>query len=221
MITVFTMEREYPYGTLRSTNGSKVKVVLEEKGLPYHVETVSPGAVWKKQPEILANHPLGKVPWIDDDGVVLYDSTVINEYLNEKRANNPLLPATPGQRAVARALENYGDEGVLSKFLPMIWMPWWSPEDQRDAQAMERGRQGLREEVFPFLQQTLSGQDYLCGDFSLADVPMMTVAMVLEVDGMDTSSFPEVADYLQRLRQRDSYQAISPQERMAETAGSE
>ena len=86
---------------------------------------------------------------------------------------------------------------------------------------MERGRQGLREEVFPFLQRTLSGQDYLCGDFSLADVPMMTVAMVLEVDGMDTSSFPEVADYLQRLRQRDSYQAISPQERMAETAGSE
>lgn len=221
MITVFTMEREYPYGTLRSTNGSKVKVVLEEKGLPYHVETVSPGAVWKKQPEILANHPLGKVPWIDDDGLVLYDSTVINEYLNEKRANNPLLPATPGQRAVARALENYGDEGVLSKFLPMIWMPWWSPEDQRDAQAMERGRQGLREEVFPFLQRTLSGQDYLCGDFSLADVPMMTVAMVLEVDGMDTASFPEVADYLQRLRQRDSYQAISPQERMAETAGSE
>ena len=220
MITVFTMEREYPYGTLRSTNGSKVKVVLEEKGLPYHVETVSPGAVWKKQPEILANHPLGKVPWIDDDGVVLYDSTVINEYLNEKRANNPLLPATPGQRAVARALENYGDEGVLSKFLPMIWMPWWSPEDQRDAQAMERGRQGLREEVFPFLQQTLSGQDYLCRDFSLADVPMMTVAMVLEVDGMDTSSFPEVADYLQRLRQRDSYLAISPQESMAETAGS-
>jgi glutathione S-transferase len=221
MITVFTMEREYPYGTLRSTNGSKVKVVLEEKGLPYQVETVSPGAVWKKQPEILANHPLGKVPWIDDDGLVLYDSTVINEYLNEKRANNPLLPATPGQRAVARALENYGDEGVLSKFLPMIWMPWWSPEDQRDAQAMERGRQGLREEVFPFLQRTLSGQDYLCGDFSLADVPMMTVAMVLEVDGMDTSSFPEAADYLQRLRQRDSYQAISPQERMAETAGSE
>ena len=220
MITVFTMEREYPYGTLRSTNGSKVKVVLEEKGLPYQVETVSPGAVWKKQPEILANHPLGKVPWIDDDGLVLYDSTVINEYLNEKRANNPLLPATPVQRAVARALENYGDEGVLSKFLPMIWMPWWSPEGQRDAQAMERGRQGLREEVFPFLQQTLSGQDYLCGDFSLADVPMMTVAMVLEVDGMDTSSFPEVADYLQRLRQRDSYLAISPQESMAETAGS-
>jgi len=221
MIKLFTMEREYPYGTLRSTNGSKVKVVLEEKGLPYQVETVSPGAVWKKQPEILAKHPLGKVPWIEDDGFVLYDSTVINEYLNEKCANNPLLPAIPAQRALARALENYGDEGVLSKFLPMIWMPWWSPEDQRDVQSMEQGRQGLREQVFPFLLQTLSGQDYLCGDFSLADVPMMMVAMVLQVDGMDTSHYPEVAEYLQRLRQRDSYQAISPQNSLSETAGSE
>lgn len=221
MITLFTMERDYPYGTLRSTNGSKVKVVLEEKGLPYQVETVSPGAVWKKLPEILANHPLGKVPWIDDDGLVLYDSTVINEYLNEKEPNNPLLPTRSDLRAHARALENYGDEGVLGKFLPMIWMPWWSPEDQRDSQAMESGRQGLREQIFPFLQKTLSGQDYLCGDFSLADVPMMTVAMVLEVDGMDTSPFPEVAEYLQRLRQRDSYRAISPQKSVAQTAGSQ
>ena len=46
MITLFTMERDYPYGTLRSTNGSKTKVVLEEKGLAYQTKTVSPGAVW-------------------------------------------------------------------------------------------------------------------------------------------------------------------------------
>ncbi len=220
MITLFTMERDYPYGTLRSTNGSKVKVVLAEKGANYQVETVSPGAVWKKQPEILANHPLGKVPWIQDDGLVLYDSTVINEYLNDKWADRPLLPSDVALRGQARALENYGDEGVLSKFLPMIWMPWWSPEDQRDAAAMERGRQGLRDEIFPFLQRTLNGQDYLCGDFTLADVPMMVVAMVLEVDGMDVSAAPEVADYFQRLRERASYQVISPQQSVEQTARS-
>ncbi len=220
MITLFTMERDYPYGTLRSTNGSKVKVVLAEKGANYQVETVSPGAVWKKQPEILANHPLGKVPWIQDDGLVLYDSTVINEYLNDKWTDRPLLPSDVAQRGLARALENYGDEGVLSKFLPIIWMPWWSPADQRDADAMERGRQGLRDEIFPFLQRTLNGQDYLCGDFTLADVPMMVVAMVLEVDGMDVSDAPEVADYFQRLRQRASYQVISPQRSVEQTARS-
>ena len=151
MITLYTMERDYPYGTLRSTNGSKTKVVLEEKGLAYQVETVSPGAVWKKLPEILAKHPLGKVPWIEDGDLVIYDSTVINEYLNEKSENNPLLAREPAKRARARALENYADEGVLSKLLPLIWMPWWSAEEQRDADSMEKGRQGLRDQIFPFL----------------------------------------------------------------------
>lgn len=114
MITLFTMEREYPWGTLRSTNGSKTKVVLEEKGIAYRVQTVKPGDVWKKLPEVLQYHPLGKVPWIIDRGQVVYDSTVINEYLEEAYPTPALMPPDPINRARVRALENYGDEGVLS-----------------------------------------------------------------------------------------------------------
>ena len=54
MITLYTMERDYPYGTLRSTNGCKTKVVLEEKSLDYQIVGVRPGDVWKKVPEVLA-----------------------------------------------------------------------------------------------------------------------------------------------------------------------
>jgi glutathione S-transferase len=90
-------------------------------------------------------------------------------------------------------------------------MPWWSPEDQRDQEGMQKGRDGLTNEVFPFLESTLASQDYLCGDFSLADVPMMAVAMVLQVDGLDTSGFPQVTAYLERLRARSSYTVINPQ----------
>lgn len=218
MITLYTMEREYPYGTLRSTNGSKTKVVLEEKALAYQVECVRPGDVWKKVPEVLAKHPLGKVPWIEDGGHTVYDSTVINEYLNDAYPEPPLLASDPVRRARARALENYGDEGVLSKFLPLIWMPWWSPEDQRDKESMEKGRVGLRDQVFPFLETQLE-DDYLAGEFSLADVPFMSVAMVLQVDGMSVDDFPDTAAYLQRLRGRDSYRAIDPATPLAESAG--
>jgi glutathione S-transferase len=216
MIILYTMERAYPYGTLRSTNGSKTKVVLEEKGLDYQVQMVKPGDVWKKVPEVLAKHPLGKVPWIDDGDFTLYDSTVINEYLNEKESQSPLLPTDLQQRAQARALENYGDEGVLSKFLPLIWMPWWSPEEQRDQASMQKGRDGLTKQVFPFLEATLAGRQYLCDQFSLADVPMMSVAMVLQVDGMDTSAFTEVHAYFARLRDRPSYAAINPDTPLSE-----
>jgi glutathione S-transferase len=158
------------------------------------------------------------VPWIEDGELTVYDSTVINEYLNEKSDHAPLLPQDVALRAKARALENYADEGVLSKFLPMIWMPWWAPEEQRDRDAMQKGRDGLVREIFPFLEGALGEQDYLCGEFSLADVPMMSVAMVLEVDGMDSSSFTTVSDYFARLRSRPSYQAITPSNSCADTA---
>lgn len=166
-------------------------------------------------PQVLAKHPLGKVPWIDDGDFTLYDSTVINEYLNEKVSANPLLPDDLKQRARVRALENYGDEGVLSKHLPLIWMPWWSPEEQRDADSMQKGRDGLLRDVFPFLTSVLGQRDYLCGEFSLADVPMMAVAMVLQVDGMALQEFSEVETYLNRLRARPSYRAIDPQTPLA------
>jgi len=218
MIVLYTMEREYPYGTLRSTNGSKTKVVLEEKGLPYQVECVRPGDVWKKVPEVLAKHPLGKVPWIDDADSTVYDSTVINEYLNDAYPEPPLLPKDPIRRARARSLENYGDEGVLSKHLPLIWMPWWSPEDKRDQSSMEKGRQGLRADVLPFLESQL-GENFLAGEFSLADVPFMAVAMVLQLDGMSVADFPKSAAYLERLRTRESYRSINPQTPAAESAG--
>ena len=65
---------------------------------------------------MLAKYPLGKVPWIDDGELTVYDSTVINKYLNEKSDHALLLPQDVALRAKARALENYADEGVLSKF---------------------------------------------------------------------------------------------------------
>ena len=185
-------------------------MVLEEKVLLIRSRPSAP-APYGKNAEILAKHPLGKVPWIEDGELVIYDSTVINEYLNEKSERNPLLAREPAKRALARALENYADEGVLSKFLPLIWMPWWSAEEQRDTDSMEKGRQRLRNQVFPFLEQTLAGNDYLCGEFSLADVPMMAVAMVLEVDGMAVGDFAQTDEYFQRLRERASYRGHFPQ----------
>jgi glutathione S-transferase len=220
MIVLYTMEREYAYGTLRSTNASKTKIVLEEKRLDYQVERVRPGDVWKKVPAVVAKHPLGKVPYIDDGEATLYDSTVINEYLNDRYPEPPLLPDQPLVRARARALENYGDEGILMQHLPLIWMPWWSPAEQRDEDSMEKGRDGLRDQALPFLERELDGSDgYLLDAFSLADIPMMAVAMVLQVDGMGLESFPNCAAYLDRLRARPSYRAIDPRTSLDDSAG--
>ena len=221
MIVLHTMERAYPWGCLRSTFSSKTKVILEEKGLAYRVEREKIGDIWRKTPEVLQKNPLGKVPWIDDGDTRVYDSTVINEYLDERYPEPRLLPSDPLDRARVRALENYGDEIVLGGPVPRIWMPWWSREDQRNLEDMAEARTTLRTRALPFLEETLGSREYLAGPFSLADAPYMAVAMVLQVDGMSLEEFPNFAAYMERLRARPSYHAIDPATSLEDSAGSD
>ncbi len=222
MLVLATTEREYPWGTLRSTNASKVKVILEEKELEYRVDRLRPGDLWKKPAELLEKHPLGKVPYLvtEHEGVI-FDSTVINEYLEDRYPHNALKPNDALGLARMRMLENMGDEAFLVGDLPKIWMPYWSAPEDRNADAMEAGRSALRSRGLPYLERALEGSEYLCGDFSLADAPYMAVAMVLQVDGMDLAEFPRVAAYLERLRARPSYRAINPKTSLEDSAGHE
>jgi glutathione S-transferase len=219
MIVLYTTERDYPWGSLRSTHASKTKVVLEEKFIPYRIENLPPGHLWKKPPEMVARHPLGKVPYIEVDGVTIYDSTVIDEFLDERYSWPRLMPADALARAKVRMIEQFADEALFVGNLPPIWMPYWSEPAKRDLERMEKGREGLRSRDLPYIDKLLAeapAGDYICGDFSLSDVSMMVLAMVLEVDGMPSDKFPRVEQYLNRLRERPSYRSISPKTKVAD-----
>jgi glutathione S-transferase len=221
MIVLYTTERDYLWGTLRSTHAAKTKVVLEEKRIPYRIENLRPGDLYKKPPEMVARHPLGKVPYIDDGGITIYDSTVIDEYLEERYGPPRLLPDDPLARAHVREVEQFGDEALLGGNLPPIWMAYWSDPEKRDAERMEKGREGLRKRDLPYFERVLGSTpagDCICGSFSMADVPMMVLAMVLEVDRLALDDFPRVERYLTGLRRRSSYRAISPNTKVAEAA---
>ncbi len=221
MIILYTTERDYPWGTLRSTHASKTKVVLEEKRIAYRIENLRPGDLWKKPPEMLARHPLGKVPYIEDHGLTLYDSTVIGEYLEDRYGPPRLLPDDPVARALVRELEQFADEALLAGNLPLIWMAYWSDPDKRDGARMEQGREGLRRRDLPYIERMLAAAPaggFIRGAFSMADVPMMVLAMVLEVDRLPLAGFARVERYLDELRRRPSYRAISPRTRVAEAS---
>ena len=89
---------------------------------------------------------------------------------------------------------------------------------------MEKGRELLRNRDLPFMEKLLERSqvqgNYICGEFSLADAPLMALAMVLEVDEMKLDGFPRVTQYLGKLRERKSYRAISPRTKVAEASAS-
>jgi GST-like protein len=108
--------------TWSTPNGRKVSIMLEECGLQYaaHSIDISKGDQFK--PEFLKVNPNGKVPAIDDDGVVVFDSNAILLYLGEKTGK--FMPAnTPANRAqllswmmfIATGLGPYSGQAVHFK----------------------------------------------------------------------------------------------------------
>src|SRR5262249_54196453 len=85
----------------------KVRICLAEKKLEYR--TVTP-ADRDKDPVFKALTPVGKMPvLVLEDGTPIFESTIINEYLQERYPRPPLLPNDPADRARARMFEDFGD----------------------------------------------------------------------------------------------------------------
>ena len=87
----------------------KVWLTLEHKAIPYEFRLLSFDRGDTKAPAFLAVNPRGRVPTIVDDGFALWESAAIVEYLEERYAQNPLLPKDAKGRATARRLAAEAD----------------------------------------------------------------------------------------------------------------
>src|SRR6185436_12992162 len=85
-----------------------------------------------KTPEHVARHPHGKVPAITDDGVTLYESTPIVEYLEERYPAGPLLPRDPAGRARVRIEEFEAALYFGDAFREVGRLVFFTPPDQHD-----------------------------------------------------------------------------------------
>ncbi len=75
-----------------SIYGRKALAVLDEKGLDYKIKKMSFTTQDHLKPEYLAINPNGEIPALSDDGLIVYESTAIIEYLNDEYPEPPLLP---------------------------------------------------------------------------------------------------------------------------------
>src|ERR1700761_7557863 len=85
----------------------KVRLVLAEKRLPFELRLEK---VWERRPEYLELNPAGTVPTlVEDNGLVIPDSNVICEYLDEAYPDTPLLGRTLAERVETRRLVAWFD----------------------------------------------------------------------------------------------------------------
>ena len=161
----------------------KTRIVLAEKDLSFEIVPVDLKAGEQKRPEFLKLNPFGKVPVLIDDEMIVYDSTIINEYLEDEYPHPPLLPSDSSARARVRTFEDYADNA----FIPVtgiILNELRKPEGERDADKLANARQQVQR-MLAVIDGSLAGRQWLAGTFSLADVAFAPRVVILPALGAD------------------------------------
>ena len=198
------------YDSATSPNCHRVKVVLEEKEIPYRMIPVDLKADEQKTSDFLRLNPYGKVPVIIDGQTVIYESCIINEYLEEKYPNRPLMPADFAKRARIRILIDYGLNHFAPPYQKLREELRWKPEKERDRQVIDAALRNLVN-LFQRFEEEIAENSYLAGDFSLLDAALIPRYLRMEkwaVGIFPNSSLPRMGAWLQRMKERLSVQTF-------------
>ena len=195
-ITVFESSPDEGQGMARDM---RVRWAFEEVGQPYDVRLVSFEAM--KQPGHLSLHPFGQIPTYEEGDLALFESGSIILHVAERKPG--LLPEDPKARARAVtwmfAALNTVEPPIVELEAAEILEgsePWF---EQRLPLLHERVRTRLGQ-----LAARLGDSDWLDGDFSAADLLMVTVLRRVEDTGL-LEDFPTLAAYIARGEARPAY----------------
>lgn len=201
------------YGVPQSPFVRKVRIVLEEKGIPCESVWLLPQP---KTPELLALHPMGKIPVLRDGEVVVPDSSVICAYLERTHPLPALYPAEPADLAKALFLEEYADTRLAESTLAILFERVVKPSVLGQTPDEARVRQ-LIEHMPPtldYLESHLPGErDHVLARFSIADVALGTQLACFAASRveLDARRWPRVAGYYRALCARPSFKTAVAQ----------
>ena len=181
----------------------RTRVVLHEKGIDFEASEVD---FRDKSDEFLEASPTGKVPVVVVDGASLYESNVVNQYLDEVHEEPRLMPGGPKARAYARIWMARADDD----FYPQVFVSSMGRErgfsEERISETLEKLKATLSR-----LEGGLEGREYLADSFSLADIAHagnFVRLHELEQNGtISLADYPNVASWMERIETHESFEA--------------
>jgi glutathione S-transferase len=186
-----------------SNFGNKSVIVAYEKGLKLEV---APPPEDLKSTEYLAINPLGKIPALQVDGMVIAESEVINEYLEDKFPNPPLLPKDPEARARVRGFTRHHD---LYLDPPMRALFFQMDPKTRNAEVVKQSLAELDKQL-DYLESRIASPWAAGEAFTLADCALApSVWYVGKVApafgaGDPLAKRPKIKAWFERVQQRPS-----------------
>jgi len=189
------------YSDPASPDSHRTRIVLAEKELPGEIIDVEDGLIPQG---LLDRNPSGKLPTLEDRNTILFEASVINEYLDERYPHPPLKPGSPAERAQMRLAVLRIEQELFPLYAELV-------KDVKKAGAKARLRDYL-----DALDTYMARQNYFVGDcYTLADVSMAPILWRLSPLGMDTSKWSNLESYMDRLFERSAFErSLSEHEQM-------
>lgn len=182
----------------------RVRIVLAEKGVAVDIVEVTD----EKHPAELADlNPYNSVPTLLDRDLVLYESKVMMEYLDERFPHPPLLPVYP----VARAQSRLWMHRIEREWCPLVDQILGAPRKEA-----EKARKELRESLIGISPIFEDMPYFMSDEFTLVDCCLAPILWRLPVLGIELpeKQVKPLMSYMERLFDRDGFKAaLSESER--------
>jgi glutathione S-transferase len=190
------------WGRRNSINVQKVMWAIGELGLAH--EHIDAGGAFGglDTDEFGAMNPNRRVPVIDDDGTVVWESHAIVRYLAAKYGLGSLWPEDPGVRARTDIWTDWVLADLQPAFIGLFWNLYRTPEEQRNWNLI---RQGIARSaiLFQLLDRHLGEHAFISGDtLTIGDIPAgAQLYRYFELE-IDRPSLPNVEAWYARLQER-------------------
>jgi glutathione S-transferase len=195
------------WGRKNSSNVKKPLWAAEELGLAY--EAIDAGGAFGvvDTPQYRAMNPNGRVPVIEDDGFVLWESNAIVRYLMALHANGSAwYPADIKARFTAEKWMDWTTSSLAGPFRTVFWGVLRTPADQQDWSAINAAIKEC-EDLLSMANQALAAQPYLSGDeIGMGDIPLGSFIYAWFEMPIERAPQPHLEAWYARLRQRQAYQ---------------
>lgn len=190
-----------------NTRSIRVLWLLEELGVAYDKVTVEFTPAYLQSAEHLAVHPLGKLPAIDDEGLILNESGAIVQYILAKHAGSHLEPklGTPVYGTYLQWL-HFAEAAFMPPLSNYMQHTFRKPKEERVASVAADATAALNK-VLDVLNTKLEGKDFICGsEFTAADVMLGYDLHLANLVRFNFEDRPNVKAYFERLKTRPAYQ---------------
>ena len=194
------------YGADLSPPSCKVRFAANALGMAYEYRKVDLINGENTSEAFLKLNPAGKVPVIEDDGFVLFESNAIIKYLATK-SESPLYPAGTRQRAVIDQWIDFVSHHVATAMNRVLFNRVFAPflKMEVDERSLSEGLSFL-DRFLPVVDNPLKERRYLAGgELTLADLNLLSALDPAEVAQVALSGYLNITRWRQDLMGRDFY----------------